>query len=58
MQEDQPALQEIKMIVKEHQGKIFAVQKLPEGIKPEDTYPSATKLATKRAFGNDILSCF
>ena len=56
MREDQPALQEMKMLVKEHRREIFAVKKLPEGIKPEDTYASATKLATRRAFGKDCIS--
>ena len=56
MREDQPALQEMKMLVKEHRREIFAVKELPEGIKPEDTYASATKLATRRAFSKDCIS--
>lgn len=56
MRKDQPALEEMKMIVKEHRREIFAVRELPKGVEPDKTYPSATKLASRRAFGKDCLT--
>ena len=56
MREDTVPLASMKAHLTTHRKDIFAVKQLPPGVRPEDTYPSRSKLIAKRAFGKHNLA--
>jgi len=56
LRKDQPILKVMKSTFTTNRKQIFSIRRLPPGVSPSNTFPSASTLMVSRAFGKPCLS--